>query len=129
MEQKKIKILVVDDARMIRDCVKYYFKTKGFIVLSAGSAEEALPIIIGHRPEIMLVDRELPGISGADLLRLVREINTTIKVIMLSDSDYQIDSHLSELQVRDFINKPIHVAELDAAVRRILDEQGTASNQ
>ena len=96
-KQPKIRILVVDDARMIRDAVKYYFKSKGFIVLSAGSAEEALPIIIGHKPEIMLVDRELPGMSGPDLLRLVREINTT----MISNLRYRDGGLISSCWYRE----------------------------
>jgi CheY-like chemotaxis protein len=116
---KKIKILVVDDTRAAREIVVYNFRRKGCTVFTAASGEEALPIIIGQKPEVLLVDMRLPGISGAELVRLVREFNKTVKVIMMSGTNVfvQSDPQLKRLNISGFARKPIDVFELEGLIK------------
>ncbi|MCX5704176.1 MAG: response regulator [Candidatus Omnitrophica bacterium] len=122
MSKRRIKLLVVDDVQSIREFVQYYFKERGYVVLMAASAEEALPIIKEEYPDIMLLDMNLTGMSGLELLKLVRQFNTEIKVIMLSGSniDFKSDPRFKELNILDFIHKPSGLTELELAVEKAI---------
>jgi response regulator RpfG family c-di-GMP phosphodiesterase len=102
MGRKKIKMLVVDDSKATREIVAHNLRRKGFVVFTAMSGEEALPIIIGQKPGIMLVNAKLPGISGTELVKLVRQFNKTLKVIGL-------------------VRKPIDIPELGSVIGKVVD--------
>lgn len=118
MIKKEIKILVVDDVSTIREFIKYYFEDIGYTVLSAGTAEEALPIIKEKNPEILILDMHLPGMNGLELLRQVRQFNATVKVIMVSGSniDFKSDTRFKNLNILEFVQKPMGFNELLSAV-------------
>lgn len=120
MDEKKIRILVVDDLEIIREHLKSYFERRYYTMLVAGSAEEALPIIKEQNPEIMLLDINLPKMSGIELLGLVRQFNKTIKVIMVSGYhiDYKNDSQFQGLDVFELMQKPVDLAELEAVIKK-----------
>lgn len=124
MSAKKIQILVVDDVKEIRDLLCRFLVDRGFSVLSAGSGEEALPVIIGQKPQVLLLDYGLPGMNGLELLKLVREFNSTIAVIMISGSaiDLKSDPQFKRLGVRDFFSKPMNLMELDSALRQVIEQ-------
>ena len=71
----KIKVFVVDDEEDTREYIKSHFKRRGYLMFTAGSAEEALPIIKEENPNIMLLDVNLPKMNGIELLKLVRQFN------------------------------------------------------
>lgn len=124
MESKpdKIKLLIVDDEEDTREYVKSHFKRRGYLTLTAGSAEDALPIIKDEDPDIMLLDFNLPGMNGIELLRLVRQTNQTIRVILASGSDLILasDPRLKELNVTDVLQKPISFEVLEATLKKLI---------
>jgi len=122
MRRKKTRLLVVDDTEAMRKCIEYYFKEKGFTVLTAKSGEEALPIIIGQQPAIMLVDITLPEMNGIELLKLVRQFNKTIKVIFISAEieDYKDNPQLKQLDIFAFLDKPPDFFELESLIKKAL---------
>ncbi|PIQ88707.1 MAG: hypothetical protein COV72_07200 [Candidatus Omnitrophica bacterium CG11_big_fil_rev_8_21_14_0_20_42_13] len=123
MVEQKIKIIVVDDEASVRDVIGSYFTVKGFEVFTAESGEKALPIIIEKKPEIMLLDLNLIGMTGLELLKLVREFNKTIKTIMITGSDisFKDDPRVQQLNITDFIQKPVTVSKLKEAVKKALE--------
>jgi YesN/AraC family two-component response regulator len=118
--EKNKKLLVVDDEEIIRKYTRMHFERRGYQVLIAASAEEALPIIREENPDIMLLDIDLPQMSGIDLLELTREFNTNIKVIMVSGygADFKRDPRLQCLGVLEFLSKPVGFAELEITIKR-----------
>jgi len=122
MDEKKVKILVVDDLEIVCEHLKCYFGRRGYAVFTTGSAEEALPIIKRENPDIILLDINLPKMSGIELLKLVRQFNKTIKVIMVSgyDMDFKNDARLQELDIFEFMHKPVGLAELEAAIKKAI---------
>jgi len=119
MVEQKLKIMLVDDESSVRETIEYYFKTKGYEVLSAESGEKALPIIIERKPEMILLDLNLGGgMNGLDLLKLVREFNKIVKVIVVtgSNEDLKANAEFQKLGVSDFLQKPITVSKLKEVV-------------
>ena len=119
--KKKTKILLVDDEPTVRECLQYFLEEK-FIVFTAASAEEALPMIKEHTPDVMLLDINLPQMNGISLLKIIRQFNKTIKVIIVSGVyvDFQNDPQLKALDIRGFLHKPISIVELEDAIKKAL---------
>ncbi len=118
--ENRVKLLAVDDEPTIRTNLASYFTRRGYTVFTADSAESALPIIKEREPEIMLLDINLPAMNGFDLLKIVRQFNKAIKVILISgyDSIEEDDSLLKELDVAKFLYKPLCIFELESAVKK-----------
>ena len=76
-------ILVVDDEKTLRDMLEYNLVREGFRVLVAADGSEALRLAFGERPDLIILDVMLPGMSGFDLVRAVRR-QLTVPVLMLS---------------------------------------------
>src|SRR5215831_21030455 len=78
------KILVVDDNAQIVDIVGTYLRQEGYGVLGARTSDEGLKLAILSRPELVLLDIALPGTDGIELLKRIRSINPTSRVIMVT---------------------------------------------
>lgn len=126
MVENKSKIMLVDDETSVRETIASYFAIKGYEVLSAESGEKALPIIIEKKPDVILLDLNLGGgMTGLDLLKLVREFNKTVKVIMVTGVSENLKEKLEfgGLGISDFLQKPITVSKLKEVVAKGLAEQ------
>lgn len=80
------KILIVEDEEKIRNVLSMYFKKEGFAVFETGNGIEALSLAIEEKPDVVLLDNMLPGITGIDLCQKLKSTDDTknIFVIMLS---------------------------------------------
>src|SRR5262245_4687528 len=83
MSQKPKTILIVDDDEGMRDTLTAILKRE-YRVLRATSGEAALPILNRDNVDLMLLDVRLPGISGFEVLRIVKENYALIEVLMIS---------------------------------------------
>lgn len=122
MTSRRIKLLVVDDEALANAHLKSYFEKRGYIVFTACSAEEALPLIKNEDADLMLLDIALPGMDGIEMLHRVREFNSTLKVILISgyhNLDF-IDVTKKELNIYECVRKPIGLVELEQIVKRAL---------
>jgi len=78
------RVLVVDDELLVREMLKDFLTTVGDEVATAASGAEALETIRSFRPEVMIVDMVMPGMSGKDVLDAVRKAGLTVPVILIS---------------------------------------------
>ncbi|MCF6178173.1 MAG: response regulator, partial [Geopsychrobacter sp.] len=80
----KNKILVVDDEHLIRWSLEQNLKKQGYEVSTAGSGEDALKLLQEETPDLMLLDIQLPGMNGMEVLEKVKELEEDVIVIMVT---------------------------------------------
>lgn len=119
------KILVVEDVPEMAELASMYLKKSGMTVESVGSAEEALEYIGKQMPDLIILDLNLPGMSGFDFLKKFRdEYNSSLPVIIVSarDADEDIIKGLGN-GADEFVTKPYSPKVLTARVEAILCRQ------
>lgn len=113
----EVSILIVDDEREIADLVALYLENEGFRVTKYYDGREALEYIREEKPDLAILDIMLPGISGLELCRKIRE-NYTYPVIMLTAKGEETDKITGlTLGADDYITKPFLPLELVARVK------------
>lgn len=116
-------ILVVDDEVTIREMLRFNLARNGFNVLDSSNTAQAKQIIKKQHPNLVLLDIMLPGQSGTDLIRELRNIPETqdIPIIMLTAKDTEQDKiNCLNLGADDYISKPFSPAELIARINSLL---------
>ncbi len=78
--RKQNKVLVVDDDKLVREILRHAFLTNGLNVITSSSGEEAFQFIIEQRPEIVITDIMMPGMSGYELCQ------KTVRILSLKTS-------------------------------------------
>ena len=82
------RLLIVDDEPDVCECLRDFFSTRGFAVEIAFSGEEALERILRGAIEVLLLDIMLPGISGLEVLKRVKEVRPYTRVVMMTGLSY-----------------------------------------
>jgi len=114
------RILVVDDEPQIRRVMRTTFTAQGYIVSEARSGEEALEKLRSERPDLLLLDMNMPGIGGLEACREIRA-TSDVAIIMLTIRDSEQDKvEALDAGADDYIVKPFHARELLARVRAAL---------
>ena len=116
----KTKVLVIDDQVGIRALLSEVFTVLGFAVIEAGNGNEGLDVMEKCKPDIILLDMKMPGLSGIETLRLIRARNHHIPIILVTA--YQENDIMSEaelLGVSARLVKPFDIEELQRIVRRV----------
>ena len=117
------RVLVVDDTPLNVKLLADLLTAKGYAVLTAESGPEALKIIAADQPDLVLLDVVMPGMTGYEVCRRVRENRVTevLPVIMVTALD-PAEERLKGLEAGadDFLTKPINQAELLVRVRSLL---------
>ena len=119
----KDKILIVEDEEAIRDMLGYALMKEGFVCKEAVDVEEARATIESERPNLVLLDWMLPGMSGIDYARRLRSMPETrdLPIIMLTAKGAEEDKvRALETGADDYITKPFSTKELVARVRAVL---------
>lgn len=129
------KVLLLEDEESIRGFVRVILKRQGFEIVEAATGEEALRIAEQHSDfSLAVLDVMLPGISGFDVCRILREQNPRLGIIMLTAKSQEQDKVEGlGCGADDYIEKPFGTAELlarvNALLRRVnLDGESSASN-
>ncbi|OEY65766.1 phosphate regulon transcriptional regulator PhoB [Marinobacter sp. X15-166B] len=116
-------VLIVDDEAPIREMITVALEMAGYHCLAAADAREAHALIIDHRPDLVLLDWMLPGTSGIELARRLKQTDTTaeLPIIMLTakaDEDNKVQG--LEVGADDYLTKPFSPRELVARLQAVL---------
>jgi two-component system alkaline phosphatase synthesis response regulator PhoP len=118
------KILVVEDNADLANGLEINLKKEGYKVLKAANGEDALRTALHDSPDLMILDIMLPGISGLDVCRELRNKSISMPIIMLTAKSDELDRVVGlELGADDYITKPFSLRELLARVRVCLRRQ------
>jgi len=114
------RILVVDDEPKIVKLARDYLERSGYAVLSAGDGRTALSIARSEKPDMVVLDLNLPQLDGLDVCRTLRR-ESDVPIIMLTARIDETDRLIGlELGADDYITKPFSPRELVARVRAVL---------
>jgi len=118
-------VLVVDDKEMMRDSVGSTLQRAGFAVITAENGEQALTAAAKRRPDAVITDLKMPGLTGIELLERLREIDTELPVVLMTAFG-TIETAVSAMKLGafDYITKPFQGDELVIAVKRACKHGG-----
>ncbi|HWR30838.1 MAG TPA: response regulator transcription factor [Negativicutes bacterium] len=113
-------VLLVDDDPKIAKLLRRYFEKEDFLVLSVHDGPTALQLYRDKKPDILVLDLMLPGVSGLDVCRQIRKESDT-PILMLTARDEETDRLIGlELGADDYVSKPFSPREVVARVKAIL---------
>ena len=114
-------ILLIEDDRPLNKAISVYFKKEKFYVLSSFSGQAALDILSQNILDLIILDINLPDLSGFDLIEQIKIINSNIPILILSACD--LDSailHGFNLGAEDYVTKPFNIEILHKKINVIL---------
>lgn len=115
------KVLVVDDDPGICDLVKIALSSKGFVVKTAGTGEEAIKCVAEFVPDLILLDRQLPDMDGKEVARKIKEseISKNADIIMMTGEN-MTEKDLDVNYFAGVLNKPFRLADLAGNLSKYL---------
>jgi two-component system cell cycle response regulator DivK len=119
-------ILIVEDNDKNLKLVRDVLQVKGYETIEAGSAEDGIELARSRKPDLVLMDIQLPGMNGIDALKVLRADASTahIPVIAVTASVMQQDRNLiTEAGFDGYIGKPINLREFVDTVRAVLERK------
>lgn len=121
-------VLVVEDEKSLLEPLMFLLEKEGFTVHGVEDGADALALFAKVKPDIVLLDLMLPGMSGTDVCREIRQ-HSSVPIIMLTAKDGEVDKVVGlELGADDYITKPYSTRELLARMKAVL-RRGSSGNE
>lgn len=124
MTQRSARILLVDDYPDALETWGLYLRTCGFEVITATNGHEAVDVAMTQKPDVIVMDLELPGISGFEAARRIRGTSETAAIPLIAATGYSHGHQLAEAKQAGFdviLVKPCDPGQLVAEIERRLD--------
>ena len=123
-----MKLLIVDDEKLIREVIEEYAKNEGYETTQAENGEIALNIILNENIDLVILDIMMPRLDGLAFLKEMKKIKD-IPVIILSARNEEYDKLIGfDLQADDYMTKPFSPKELMARIKAVLKRYGQNLN-
>ena len=117
------KVLVVDDDRASRDLVRAILKSLPCEIVEASHGRQGLDLLLRERPDLVLLDIDLPGIDGLELVRKIREDAAYADLPVIAVTAFAMDGDLEKAMAAGFtayVTKPVRAAGLRKTVQELL---------
>ncbi|KIL34573.1 CheY-like receiver protein [Cohnella kolymensis] len=119
----KKKLLIVDDQVGIRVLLLEVFATEGYDTFQAANGRAALDIVRTHPPDLVLLDMKIPGMDGLEILKQIKEIDRSIKVIMMTAyGELDMIKEATDLGALMHFTKPFDIDEMRLVVNMQMGE-------
>jgi CheY-like chemotaxis protein len=115
------RVLIVDDNPTNLKLVAYLVKANGYEVDTAGDADAALASIAAHRPRVILMDLQLPGVDGLELTRKLKNDPATRDIAIIAVTAYAMKGDQEKAFAAgcdDYVTKPIDTRALPQLIAR-----------
>jgi two-component system response regulator (stage 0 sporulation protein F) len=123
---KNKKVLIVDDQNGIRILLVEVFSVEGYQTYQASNGKIALEIVRNECPDLVLLDMKIPGMDGLEILKHIKQIDESIKVIMMTAyGELDMIKEASDLGALMHFTKPFDIDELRIAVNNELSDSST----
>ncbi len=123
MAEDVFQILVVDDDPDMREMLQLLVTNMGYNALEAGKAKDALQFIERGKADLVLLDLNMPGASGMDLLTVLQRRRLEVPIIIVSAYVSQdIAGQLAEKGVKGIVAKPFKKDRIEGEIRRVLGQ-------
>ncbi len=121
---RKEKVLIVDDEKIIRESLRHWFEDLRYHVETADSGPSALKKFIREKFSLLLIDMEMPGMNGLELLKRVKEIDKDTIVIMIT-AFATVSSAIAALKdgAFDYVTKPVYPDKLAHLVEKAIEQR------
>lgn len=118
------RLLLVDDDNEYRLLCELIFKVRGFELRSLSHCDDLFDAVEDFSPQLILMDYQLPGMNGADAIRLIKKHDRykTIPVLFFSGDD-KLPQLAHAVNAEDYLAKPFKIAELMDKVGRLLQRK------
>ena len=126
MSEPGPRLLVVDDEVAIRRFLRSSLGAHGYSVHEASTGEDALQVVPAIRPDVIILDLGLPGISGTEVIRCLREWTQTPIIVLSVEGEESVKIAALDAGADDYLTKPFGAGELLARIRATL-RRGTKS--
>ncbi|HZY26045.1 MAG TPA: response regulator transcription factor [Bacteroidales bacterium] len=115
-----MKILIIEDEKELVAAIKKFLETEGFLVETAYTFYEAEDSLSSYIYDIIILDLTLPGGSGLDLIKLIKDMNRKAGLLIVSAKN-SLDDKITGLDMGadDYITKPFHLAELNSRIKSL----------
>ena len=126
MNEAPVTLLVVDDEEAIRKSMRKYLALQGYEVATAASGEEALAVLERQKVTGMLLDVNLPGVNGVDLVPRILELEPSLAILMLTAVNDATSAALCmQRGALDYLIKPVDLPRLRRAIESALQRRHT----
>jgi DNA-binding response OmpR family regulator len=114
-------ILVIDDEQGIRELLDTFLRRKGYDVVLAASGREGLKVFRRERPDVVVLDLNMPGIDGFTVLQEIRNLNPSQPVIILTEAGTaEEEQQVRALGVTEYVVKEFSLHLLGDSLNRLL---------
>ena len=126
----KERILIVEDEHDINELISYNLQKEGYQVASAMTGEDGLSVLPEIKPELVVLDLQLPGLDGLDVCKEIKQRypHTSILILTAKDGEADVVTGL-ELGADDYMTKPFSTRILRSRVKAILRRNKSKENR
>jgi len=120
------KLLIVDDEEDVREFAANFFRKRKLDVMTAASGEEAIESVKADKPDLVLLDIRMGGISGIQTLEQIKNIDKGIKVVMVTGTRPEENESYHtciSLGACGYVHKPLELRELELVVMTTLEPE------
>jgi DNA-binding NarL/FixJ family response regulator len=133
-EKQIIKLLIVDDHQMVRDGIRVMLESQkkiySFLITEAETGEAAIKYVLNNSYDIVLIDYQLPKMTGMETVERILLYKPNTKILALSNYDELLYiNNMLKAGVAGYILKNVEPSELIAAIKTILDNKAFYSNE
>ena len=124
----KLTIVLVEDDPAVRKMTALRLEHEGYTVAVAGDGEEALAVIAASRPDLIILDIQLPKLNGFDVCARLHADPTTARIPIIVFTAFDVHQRVlatrgAELGIADWLRKPFRSADLMARIRNVLQDK------
>jgi DNA-binding NtrC family response regulator len=117
---KQLKILIIEDEKLIRWSLEKHLSSAGYKVITAETGEEGIKLFESHHPEIVFTDNKLPQMQGLEVIHKIKSLDADTAIVFMTAFG-SIDTAVSAMKAgaSEYVNKPFTFEEVDVILHAI----------